>query len=81
MLNDKYVEAIDDGRIVKVSEGYAVREGLIILKRPKEIIAQNPARNVVEEERVFGIDSLRKPLKYKDNDIVSSFFKVPQSHS
>jgi ribosome-binding protein aMBF1 (putative translation factor) len=33
--SNRFVEAIEEGRIVKVSEDYARREGLVILKKPE----------------------------------------------
>ncbi len=67
------VEAIDDGRIVRVPEDYAVREGLLILRRPQISDPVSQTRPVERSERMSsGIDTLRKPLKYKQNDIVGS---------
>ncbi|MBU0761043.1 MAG: hypothetical protein KJ600_04145 [Nanoarchaeota archaeon] len=41
MSDSSFVEAIEDGKIVKVSENYAKREGLVILRKP-EIKMNNP---------------------------------------
>ena len=51
----RIVEAIDEGRIVKVPEDYARREGLLILRKPvqaslEERHAQIKARQDAEEK-------------------------------
>jgi|SRR3989344_2635453 len=73
----RIVEAIDEGRIVKVPEDYARREGLLILRKPvqaslEERHAQIKARQDAEEKQVYGLDRFRKPLRYKQNDIIGS---------
>ena len=35
---NSYVEAIENGRIVKVSEAYAKREGLLVLRKSREVV-------------------------------------------
>src|SRR3989344_3647445 len=43
---EDFVEAIDEGRIVRVPESYAKREGLPILRKPiREVINQNRVEN------------------------------------
>jgi ribosome-binding protein aMBF1 (putative translation factor) len=54
------VEAIDGGKIVKVSEDYARREGLLIIRRNVEAPVQVRQK---EEERRLLFDDYRKPLK------------------
>ncbi len=68
----KMVEAIDEGRIVCVSEEYAVREGLMILRKPHMAAPAQPLVEERPEKRSSGIDALRKPLRYKQNDIAPS---------
>lgn len=68
----KMVEAIDEGRIVRVPEEYAVREGLMILRKPRVDVPAQPLVEERPEKRQSGIDALRKPLRYKQNDIAPS---------
>jgi len=65
------VEAIDDGKIVKVPEEYAIREGLMILRR-KVIAAAQPVAEQPADRRPSGLDAFRKPLRYRQNDIAGS---------
>jgi len=72
------VEAIEEGRIVKVSEDYARREGLPILRRGnfRENRGLPPRLKKSEEESVYGIDELRKPLWQRNKvakDLVDNF--------
>lgn len=68
------VEAIEEGRIVKVPEDYAKREGLLILRR-HSIGAekkQEPVmlkKRLVKDEIFHGIDDFRKPLRIKEGEI------------
>jgi len=79
---EKIVEAIEDGKIVKVSEDYAKREGLLILRRWQEVPQQGFSEKMgyrksgeidIKKEKdrkiIAGIDDLRKPLRYKEGDI------------
>lgn len=66
------VEAIDEGRIVRVPEEYAMREGLMILRRPKPPASSGPMVEERPEKRQSGIDALRKPLRYQRNEVVAS---------
>jgi len=45
----KLVEAIEEGRIVKVPEQYAKREGLLILKRPPIQVQQSQTPSYLEK--------------------------------
>ncbi|MFH1290565.1 MAG: hypothetical protein ABIH92_04095 [Nanoarchaeota archaeon] len=55
---ERLVEAIEEGKIVKVSEHYAKREGLVILKKP-EIRINNPSTT----PSYFSRDSKRERVK------------------
>ncbi len=58
------VDAIEEGRIVKVPESYAKREGLTILR--KQLIAsQSMQKKQKQEEHYLSFDDFRKPLKQK----------------
>ncbi|MEK6928615.1 MAG: helix-turn-helix transcriptional regulator [Nanoarchaeota archaeon] len=67
----RFVEAIESGKIVRVSEDYAFREGLPILRRPQSR-AEYPKKAPEKEKwELFGIDTFRKPLKNKNNVIAT----------
>ncbi len=74
----RLVEAIDEGRIVSVSEEYALREGLPILRKPAMVIKQEIKKEVTERDfagkersQFFGIDSFRRPWRKRNNVIES----------
>ncbi len=66
---EKMVDALDDGAIVRVSEGYARREGLLILRtwEPPQTLyqRQRPPNGPGPKER-GGMDTFRRPLKKDD---------------
>lgn len=79
----RMVDAIEDGRIVSVSEDYAVREGLLILKRhvpvseDKEHLQKQmkmSPRLRGEKKAYFDIDKYRRPWHDK-NDILASLIE------
>ncbi len=65
------VEAIEEGKIVRVSEAYAVREGLPILRRKAVgfLPEQGKKKENEGEERLM-MDDYRKPLKWGENKVV-----------
>ncbi len=63
------VEAIEEGKIVKVSERYAKREGLPILRRPSTKVFSHPKKQ--EEEKRISFDDLRKPLNWRKSQVFS----------
>ncbi|MEK6854762.1 MAG: hypothetical protein AABX73_00910 [Nanoarchaeota archaeon] len=76
---DSYVEAIEEGRIIKVSEDYAKREGLTILKKLtteqlKEKLlspySNNKIKKLEKEDRRSFLDNLRKPLSWKEKQVI-----------
>jgi len=68
------VEALEDGKIVKVSEEYAKAERLLILRRiEKQGKVDAPVskeRKFFGEEKKVGFDELRKPLHYQKNKVI-----------
>lgn len=72
------VDAIDDGRIVRVPEEYAIREGLPILRRKELSFTGSPERKPFHEVQkremklASGFDTFRRPLKTKENDVRST---------
>ncbi|MDP3881398.1 MAG: hypothetical protein Q8Q31_00785 [Nanoarchaeota archaeon] len=76
--NGQIVEAIDDGRIVRVPEKYALREGLPILRRKELSFLGTPEKQAVmkdinnkERSQLDRMDALRRPLRVKNNVIAS----------
>lgn len=68
------VDAIEEGRIVKVTEDYARREGLLILRKSFSVVSEPTVVQKKEEEArrnrgFIGMDDLRKPLKSKENEL------------
>ena len=79
---EELVEAIEEGRIVKVPRRYALEEGLLILRKPgpshtryEEALRKVPAENPVkpsEPKRIQNrllFDDFRKPLKKKKSQV------------
>jgi ribosome-binding protein aMBF1 (putative translation factor) len=69
------VDAIEEGRIVKVTEDYARREGLLILRKSPQVTMQkSPVEKKDEETRknkgFIGMEDLRRPLSIKNNEIL-----------
>lgn len=74
--SDKTVEAIDGGRIVRVPEEYAKREGLLILRKVVDVAGTEltPTQKKDEYSRknkgFIGMDDLRKPLRPQNDEIM-----------
>ena len=71
------VEAIDEGRIVRVSEDYAKREGLPIIRKISSSVRREEFLELGREgkknpgsERKHLMDDFRKPLDWKKQKIV-----------
>ena len=68
------VDAIEDGRIVRVSEDYARKEGLLVLRRSVEEVKQTGSGKREDESRknkgFIGMEDLRKPLSTKNHEIL-----------
>ncbi|MBS3071532.1 helix-turn-helix domain-containing protein [Candidatus Pacearchaeota archaeon] len=70
-LDETYVEAIEEGKIVRVSEKYAKREGLLILRKASiETERKNQAKKIEDLDKRIGFEELRKPLKWKENKVI-----------
>lgn len=76
----RMVDAIEDGRIVRVAEEYAKREGLMIIRRPESSAVDSPRvqqqmklapRLRGERKAYFDIDKYRRPWHDK-NEILGS---------
>jgi ribosome-binding protein aMBF1 (putative translation factor) len=61
---ENLVEAIEEGRIVKVPKEHALREGLPILRKqqPSSIVKPN-------EKSLLSFEKFRKPLNYKSSQV------------
>ncbi len=72
-LNTNMVDAIEDGRIVRVSEDYAQKEGLLILRKQVNIDGASTGKKVEDLRKnkgFIGMEDLRKPLSAKNNEIL-----------
>jgi ribosome-binding protein aMBF1 (putative translation factor) len=79
--SEKMVEAIEDGRIVKVPEYYAKREGLLIIRKPTEDDAQKTLSqkpDLLSMERIREKKQLKptfdltsRPLHWRQDQVVS----------
>lgn len=75
------VDALEEGKIMRVSEGYAKKEGLTILRRhePKNYLEREkqsqPIQKIGIEGRAYkksllSFEELRKPLDWRKNQVV-----------
>ena len=62
------VEAIEEGKIVRVTESYARIEGLTIIRKP---ITKKPQKKNSEEDPRLTFEDFRKPLNWQKNQVVS----------
>ncbi|MAG37857.1 hypothetical protein CMI45_00520 [Candidatus Pacearchaeota archaeon] len=71
------VEAIEDGKIVKVQESYALREGLLIIRKNKELFGTDEKEREREPDEKLDFDDFRRPLKKDERqvpkDLVDNF--------
>ena len=67
---EKIVDAIEEGKIVRVSEAYAIREGLPILRKKTAGFLPEQGKKKEEEEARLMMDDYRKPLKWGENKVV-----------
>ena len=70
------VDAIEEGKIVKVSLSYAKKEGLAILRKPLIKTFQEPKKNrQFEQEERLSMDDLRRPLRPKKSQVIASLIE------
>ena len=74
--NEKLVDAIEEGKIVRVTERYARLEGLPILRKSKietkQLTIESQKLHIKNNQKpVLSLDDLRKPLRTKDNQVLS----------
>jgi len=73
------VDAIENGRIVKVTDDYARREGLLIIRKQNDAavsqVSDKPVLTTKSEDRRlrkdFTLDKMRKPLGYYKNNVIA----------
>ena len=70
------VDAIEEGKIVKVSLDYAKKEGLTILRKSTmpSFHELKKTKQFSQEERI-SIDELRKPLRAKKSQVIASLIE------
>lgn len=68
-LQDNIVEAIEEGKVVRVPESYAKTEGLLIIRRP--LAKKQESKKKEEEEARITFEDLRKPLNWKKNQVIT----------
>lgn len=74
-----FVEAIYEGKIVKVPERYAKREGLPILKKPRPLQLQRASSNLppgkyktlMEQDKKHPLDLLKRQPSLQEKQIIS----------
>ena len=69
--SNELVDAIEEGKIVKVSEDYAKKEGLTIIRRNIPQKQALPKKRQNEEEERLTLDDLRKPLHWRKDQVIS----------
>lgn len=70
-----FVDAIEDGKIVKVSEDYARREGLLVLRKSFGAVSEQGTVHKKEEEAARSrssvvMDDFRRPLSSKASELM-----------
>lgn len=77
-VGEGFVEAIEDGKIVRVTEEYAKQEGLLILRKDKKGASEPAKSNVgtfhVERRKrsIMDFDPYRRPLDWKKDQVVNA---------
>ncbi len=87
MYEDNTVEAIEEGKIVKVPESYARREGLPILRRSLSQTYQQKIPSYLEkkerpktESRIDFMSKLKKSPTWKEKQVLSELINNWQWH-
>ncbi|MEI6731791.1 MAG: hypothetical protein WCK90_03870 [archaeon] len=69
------VDAIEDGRLVRVTEEYARQEGLLVVKRPTPPIPSYDPKlgssHMHERQGIKPFDAFRRPLRPSKNNIIN----------
>jgi len=68
-----FVEAIEEGKIVKVEESYAREEGLPVLRKCEEELEDSEIKRKQREEysgSLYGVSDLSRPLNKDKNQVV-----------
>ncbi len=62
------VEAIEEGKIVRVPESYAKKEGLLIIRKTE--VKKEVKKKLEEPEKLY-FEDFRRPLNWKNNQVVA----------
>ena len=76
---NEFVEAIEEGKIVRVSEKYAKREGLPILRKQQVIqfqrttsqLHQTKLKSMLEQDKRHPTDYLKRKPEWKEKQVIS----------
>lgn len=73
------VDAIEEGRVVRVSADYAKKEGLLVLRKVDKkavtsptVVNEQTRQGYKERRSLMNFEPFRKPLRTDKNDIISS---------
>jgi ribosome-binding protein aMBF1 (putative translation factor) len=77
---NELVEAIEEGKIVRVTEEYAHREGLLVLRKHRLQIQEKQQKQKREEENLPELQDMRKAQYYKGNQVISELIDNFQWH-
>lgn len=72
--SEELVEAIEEGRIVRVREQYARLEGLPILRKHKPTVQESiktREKMLQDKQETFSFDDFRKPLRTSKSQVLS----------
>ncbi|MEK6844569.1 MAG: helix-turn-helix transcriptional regulator [Nanoarchaeota archaeon] len=77
---NELVEAIEEGKIVKVTEEYAHREGLLVLRKHRLQVQEKQQKSKKELENLPELQDMRKAQYYKGNQVISELIDNFQWH-
>ncbi len=66
--NPEIVEAIEEGKIVRVHESYAKKEGLLIIRKAE--VKKEVKKKPEEPEKLY-FEDFRRPLNWKNSQVVA----------
>ncbi len=76
-LSEVLVDAIHEGKIVKVPQSFALREGMLILKKSEPQVVKTVSQSEIEKNKMkqltegrLGFDDFRRPLDWRKKQVV-----------
>ena len=72
---ENLVEAIEDGKIVKVTEDYARKEGLLVIKRPELKPKFEKSNKMDPRSGMLRFELYRRPLRKVQNNVLASLLE------